>query len=601
MQWCALASHQILNRPCSGNIARGWTFAVRMLHCLPPWLTRWSYIGGNVMVSAIPRSAMETNRFAAGLALIGVLFLSNGCICRSASAQDGLPSHTLAGTWDIQYRMKHLTMNQRWHIHARGGHFEAVLDEKLIVFAPRESNSQGEKVYHAELFMPTVKKDVSFGSALMYLSPDGQHFRGELTTPTDQIGVLTATRTPPGLYLQAGTATVRSGQKVSIPIYLRDGGEDPARQLPANMNFSLSYRASVARAIPHPHRERHSPSDQTREPPDVPRGNLLKGNELIAGNLQQAETVLVGFAGKSGVRPGQGKPGDTVTEVYFEATGKAGDMTPLDLEVTQISDVNKSPVPIKTVSGWIRIVDSHCAAIKVLDAYRALLMSTRRLTEERLLDVNRDGSVTSRDATLILQMVGRVSGEIPGGKDCSGGYGGVGPQVTVGPGHGTGSTVNVPGSGPGSGGGIGRPTMQSGSGQGHGTDSNRTLPKENLASGSGQRAPVASHGSQPGQFGDHGPGSQGQGPGSDKPDSSRPSAQPGSSGLPSSKPTEQTSSEDDRPPSDERPVTPLDAYRALLMSIDRLPDEQRYDMNADSNITSRDASLILQASRGASP
>lgn len=350
---------------------------------------------------------------------------------------------------------------------------------------------------------------------------------------------------PTGLYLEAGTAKVRRGDLKSIPVYLRYRGPKTSPPQLASLNFELDYQGHVATATPHPRRDTKSPSKETAAPPDLVRGNLLSGSVLIAGNQQTSGQVLAGIAGKSGVKPGIGKRGETVTELYFKAVGQPGDFTRLTLKVTMASDEQGHEIPVETVDGWIEIVDAGpsigpCDSgtkpeVKALDAYRALLMSVSRLSEDRWLDVDHNGSVTSRDAAIILEMAGQDSGELQGAADCSGQW--VGPSTTR------------------------KPTPSS------------------------QLAPVRKTATRP-------PPTQ--------PPVTRP---PPTSGHPDNplyagpfRPTHNPVPQQPRQPTEPERVTPLDAYRALLMSVNRIPVSQRYDRNRDGQVTSLDSVQILRDS-----
>jgi hypothetical protein len=346
-----------------------------------------------------------------------------------------------------------------------------------------------------------------------------------------------------GLYLEAGKAIVRKNQMVSIPIYLRHSGATPHSTGLASLNFEVSFNDTVAVTLPHPERDRNSPSLETDAPPDAVRGNLLGRSALIAGNKQTEGRVLFGFASNANVLPGRGQPGETITEVFFQAIGAPGDYTNLNLKVTMASDTHGHAVPIETINGWIKIYAAGSRikpcksrskpAINALDAYRALLMSVARIETDPWLDVNRDDDVDSTDAALILRMTGQESGEVAGPTGCDE----VVPfsEKPVHP------EVN-------------RNVVPADDGKHAGREFEEHLGE-----------PITR---EEDPFPDLNP----------KNDSGR----------------EDQSEERKRTNSEEKNALKLDAYRALLMSVKRLYPMRDHDLDADGIVNSHDSSLILR-------
>ena len=237
---------------------------------------------------------------------------------------------------------------------------------------------------------------------------------------TDWIkGTRPADPSPPakrGLVLEASRLTVNAGDTFSVPAYLRYRGTGSPPKI-GNANFEVSYDPTVVQVLPHPNPARKPNWTTTEQEPELPRGNLLPGGTLIAGNARNRGIVRVGFAGKQGAAPGSGRAGETVTEIYFKAVGKPGDKTDLTLKITTANDADGRDIEIIPVHGRVTISipgdpsngggivgGRGRGGVTALDASRALLMSVDRLEPlPQYYDVDRDRRVTSNDSRKILQ------------------------------------------------------------------------------------------------------------------------------------------------------------------------------------------------------
>lgn len=185
--------------------------------------------------------------------------------------------------------------------------------------------------------------------------------------------------------IQAAQRQVVAGGRVWVPVYLLRSDNV------ANINFEITYDANVA----------------------VPDGDLVAGN-LLGGRLFSANTgdpgiVRVGFSGTDGVF-GTG----TVAWIPFRAVGQPGQRTVLSVTVSTINEPNGAEPAIDRINGAIMIVDANgltpgdCDGNGYLteyDAFCALQMSVQLRPVQLTLDIDNDGAVTSRDATIILQRV----------------------------------------------------------------------------------------------------------------------------------------------------------------------------------------------------
>lgn len=188
----------------------------------------------------------------------------------------------------------------------------------------------------------------------------------------------------PGMALQAGQRRASSGALVYLPVWLINANNNVA-----NMNFEMSYDPAVA----------------------VPEGNILPGNMLdgvlFSPNPIRPGTILFGFASVSNMS-GTG----TVAYVPFRLVGPAGSRTPLNLKVTIINDSSGSVPAIDRIPGEIVVLgagegiigdcnaDGHLTSV---DALCALQISVQLRPVMMTLDIDKNGSVTSRDASIILQ------------------------------------------------------------------------------------------------------------------------------------------------------------------------------------------------------
>lgn len=185
--------------------------------------------------------------------------------------------------------------------------------------------------------------------------------------------------------LQAGQRQVVAGGFVWVPVYLLRSGNV------ANINFEIEYGSSVAIIEG-----------------DPVQGNLLSSHAFRA-NAGDPGIVRVGIAGTSGI-VGSG----TVAWLPFRAVGQPGDSTQLTVTISTINTPDGSTPAIDRIHGRIIITDQNgqvpgdCngdATLNEFDAYCALEMSVELRAINLVLDMDGDGQVTSRDATLILQRV----------------------------------------------------------------------------------------------------------------------------------------------------------------------------------------------------
>ncbi len=194
---------------------------------------------------------------------------------------------------------------------------------------------------------------------------------------------------PPGtdpttpMTLLAENRTVLAGDSVLVPVWLVNGADV------ANINFTVAYNAGVATTDG-----------------DPGKGNLL-GEALFSANPKESGLIRLGFAQSKGLS-GTG----TVAYLPFKAVGKPGDRTPLHLEVQIINNPGGTLLTIARIDGSITIVgpdglvpgDFDCdGVLTTVDAKCALDMSVKLIPEKLNMDLDGDGQVTSRDATIILQ------------------------------------------------------------------------------------------------------------------------------------------------------------------------------------------------------
>jgi hypothetical protein len=187
--------------------------------------------------------------------------------------------------------------------------------------------------------------------------------------------------------LQAGKRTARSGESVTVPIYLIKGPNL------ADMNFNLHYDVRVVGSAGQPS-----------------KGNLLD-QAMFEANTKESGIVRLGFAQTSDLgAPGTG----TVAQAPFKALGQPGDRTSLRLEVTTAGSAAGGKPAVATIDGEISIVgatgqvpgDSNGNGVLDMgDALEALKMSVQLIPVKMAADIDSDGRVTSTDARLIRQRV----------------------------------------------------------------------------------------------------------------------------------------------------------------------------------------------------
>lgn len=206
------------------------------------------------------------------------------------------------------------------------------------------------------------------------------------TLPMPPFGQAEPNTNTPGMAIQAAQRRVMTGELVQVPVWLIKGNNV------ANINYELSYNASVAR----------------------PEGTIRKGylldNASFSANPNTSGIIRVGFAqatGTSGTGP--------LTYIPFRAVGKAGDRTPLSLAVTTINNPAGATLAIDRIPGEIVIVDRNgltpgdCEGtgkpLSALDVMCALEMSVKLIPTRLIMDMDNNGDVTSRDAAIIAQRI----------------------------------------------------------------------------------------------------------------------------------------------------------------------------------------------------
>lgn len=185
-----------------------------------------------------------------------------------------------------------------------------------------------------------------------------------------------------GRILQAPRLTVESGKTVLVPVSLiRPDGV-------ANMNYNLNYDPAVAR-----------PEGKSS------RGNLLNSSAIFSANPAESGRVRLGFARTEGLQ----RTG-TVALIPFRAVGKPGTCTPLTLEALETQDANHESLPIKLIHGEICIVSQNIlgdctgdGTLTAADAQCALDISVGLRPTLECVDMDKNGSVTSGDAQIILR------------------------------------------------------------------------------------------------------------------------------------------------------------------------------------------------------
>jgi len=182
--------------------------------------------------------------------------------------------------------------------------------------------------------------------------------------------------------IQAGVRRAKPGEIVRVPVYLLN----PSGV--ANVNTTVSYTSAVAAAEGKPI-----------------RGNVL-GNALFEANAAESGIARVGFAGSKPVTDS-----GILAHISFKALGKPGDQTILKVVVTTANATDGKPMIADTIDGAVWIVGENGkipgdhdgdGVITAGDALSALKMSVKLLEEDKDLDMDKDGNVTSNDARMIL-------------------------------------------------------------------------------------------------------------------------------------------------------------------------------------------------------
>ncbi len=187
--------------------------------------------------------------------------------------------------------------------------------------------------------------------------------------------------------IQAGMRRVVAGETIWVPVYLINA-EDVS-----NMNFEIGPDESVVAVEG-----------------DPLAGNLLGGRAFRA-NPADAELIRFGFASTEGV-----SATGTVAWILFRAIGEPGDFTNLVVTVSEVNNPSGASLPIDRIAGQVQITDEEgripgdCdgdLTVSAYDAVCALEMSVQLRPEQINLDQDDDGNITSRDATIILQIDSR--------------------------------------------------------------------------------------------------------------------------------------------------------------------------------------------------
>ena len=206
-----------------------------------------------------------------------------------------------------------------------------------------------------------------------------------VTLPTPPFGTPEPAPTATRMTLQAGQRNVRAGDTVWVPVMMIKGTDV------ANINYEITYDASVAVA------ER-----------GLGRGAFF-GNALQQGNTETAGIVRIGAA-QTTAENGT----NVIAYMKFRAVGQPGAKTALKVTVSKINNPAGTNLTIDRIDGLVQIVGpdgllpGDCDGkgyLSEADALCALQMSVKLIPERLVVDVDKDGSVTSRDAAVILQRV----------------------------------------------------------------------------------------------------------------------------------------------------------------------------------------------------
>ena len=183
--------------------------------------------------------------------------------------------------------------------------------------------------------------------------------------------------------LKADRRQVKVGGTVAVPIWLLGRGDL------GNLNFEVAYDASVVR----------------------PTGKAIKGNllgrALFESNAAPRGRMKIGFAARGPVS-GDG----TIAQIRWQAVGRAGARSPLTLTVTRADRSSGGAVRVGVIHGEILLLNAqdrvpndvnNNKVVDAGDALEALKMSVDLIPEDLICDADKDGTVTSNDARLILK------------------------------------------------------------------------------------------------------------------------------------------------------------------------------------------------------
>ena len=195
-----------------------------------------------------------------------------------------------------------------------------------------------------------------------------------------------------GLRVRAATRRARPNTSVTVPIHLefpkvfsrtRDG-----RANVANLNVEVAYDPSVVR----------------------PAGKVIKGN-LMGGCIFQANAskpgvIKIGFATN-----GRVQTSGTLAQIPFRVVGQPGQGSPLNVRITTVNAEDGSTPQATVGHGSIRVQQKVVVGdfngngiVDASDALAALKMSLDLIPEDLILNVDKQGGVTSNDARLLLKM-----------------------------------------------------------------------------------------------------------------------------------------------------------------------------------------------------
>lgn len=185
--------------------------------------------------------------------------------------------------------------------------------------------------------------------------------------------------------LRAESRKAKTGDTLTLPIWL-EGASGVA-----NMNFNVTYDSAVVRVS------------------GVTKGSFFTGRTMVESNPGEKGVVRFGFADRadlSGTGP--------VAQINCQVIGKAGDRSPIRLQVSTASGAAGTKPVVKTVDGEIQVLGSTGGDLgdsngngmpDAGDALEALKMSVRLIAVKMVCDMDSDGQVTSTDARLILEKV----------------------------------------------------------------------------------------------------------------------------------------------------------------------------------------------------